>query len=225
MVQTIDKRKIKYFQKSLLNWSNLNGRKFPWRKKGLSNYKIIISEVLLQRTKAETVAKFFPEFIKTYPSWKLLSSTPSSKIASSLKGVGLQNQRAKRLKALAVEMAKRNGRLPRTYEELSELPFFGQYLANAVMLQVYRQPYPLLDVNMARVLERFFGKRKLADIRYDPYLQNLSKEIVNLNKSKQINWGLLDFATNMCKINNPNCNICLIRFKCQYNHEYNRRNS
>lgn len=27
---------------------------------------------------------------------------------------------------------------------------------------------------MARVLERYFGPRKLADIRYDPYLQDLA---------------------------------------------------
>ena len=44
-------------------------------------------------------------------------------------------------------------------------------VANAILLVCHEQPEPLLDSNMARVIERVFGPRKLADIRYDPYLQ------------------------------------------------------
>jgi len=209
------KEKIQFFQSKLLNWYKDNKRDFPWRKAGLSNYKIVISEVLLQRTRAETVAKFYPAFINTFPSWKKLAATSEKKIAVQLKGIGLQNQRASRLKKLAVEMSKRNGRLPKTYPELIKLPFFGQYLANAIMLQVYSQPYPLLDVNMSRVLERFFGERKLADIRYDPYLQKLSKNILPSSQAKQFNWGILDFSAIVCK-SNPKCKSCIFSSRCNY---------
>jgi A/G-specific adenine glycosylase len=67
---------------------------------------------------------------------------------------------------------------------------------------------------MARVLERFFGPRKMADIRYDTYLQKLSSKIVNLENAKQINWAILDFAAIICKANNPQCVSCPIRQKC-----------
>ncbi len=46
-----------------------------------------------------------------------------------------------------------------------------------------RKPRPLLDVNMSRVLERYFGPRSLADIRYDPYLQNLAQRLVACDDS------------------------------------------
>ncbi|MDQ3111021.1 MAG: hypothetical protein M3R17_14095 [Bacteroidota bacterium] len=55
----------------------------------------------------------------------------------------------------------------------------GQYIANAVELVVFNQPSPLIDVNMARVIELFFGARKMADIRYDPWLQGLAYRLVN----------------------------------------------
>ena len=113
-------------------------------------------------------------------------------------------------------MSKRNGRLPQTYPELIELPFFGQYLANAIMLQVYKQPYPLLDVNMSRVLERFFGKRKLADIRYDPYLQSLANIVVSHSKSRHMNWGILDFAARECLPKKPKCGSCILYDQCKY---------
>ena len=51
------------FQNVILLWYKENGRAFPWRKKGLTNYQYIIAETLLQRTKAETVSNFFNEFL------------------------------------------------------------------------------------------------------------------------------------------------------------------
>ena len=86
---------------------------FPWRKKGLSNYQLVIAETLLQRTKADTVSKFYLQFIKDFPSWKSLVEAELEKIENQLKPLGLYKQRAMRLKKLAEEMVKRNGRLPK----------------------------------------------------------------------------------------------------------------
>jgi A/G-specific adenine glycosylase len=208
--------KIKWFQKRILKWAGEHGRHFTWRNKGITNYDKVIAEVLLQRTKAETVEKFYKQFIIDYPNWKALADANVKDIETYLIPVGLYRQRAKRLHNLAVEMVKRNGRLPRNREELESIPFMGQYIANAVELVVFNQPSPLVDVNMARVLERFFGPRKMADIRYDPYLQELSLRVVSIEKSKEINWAILDFAALVCKANKPLCKACLIRAECHY---------
>lgn len=55
------------------------------------------------------------------------------------------------------------------------MPMMGQYITNAFelyILNILKKKSPLLDVNMARLLERFFGERKLADIRHDPYFRH-----------------------------------------------------
>jgi A/G-specific adenine glycosylase len=90
----------------------------------------------------------------------------------------------------------------------------GQYIANAVELVVFNQPSPLVDVNMARVLERIFGPRLMADIRYDPYLQNLAFKVVKHRRTKEINWAILDFAALVCKATNPKHSICPFKEKC-----------
>lgn len=200
----------------MILWFEENGRNFPWRKKKLSNYQLVISEVLLQRTKAETVAKYYPKFIQEYPSWKSLSIAKQEDIEEYLKPIGLHKQRAQRLLGLSKAMAKKNGRFPKSRDELESIPFVGQYIANAILLLIHNQPEPLLDVNMARVLERFFGSRKLADIRDDPYLQYLSKEIVDDKQALKINWSILDFAALICKKRNPACNTCTLRHKCLF---------
>jgi A/G-specific adenine glycosylase len=208
--------KIKFLQKELLKWYKTNRRKFPWRNKSITNYQKVIAEVLLQRTKAETVAKFYPQFIKDFPNWKSLADVDVKKIEKYLVPIGLYRQRSVRLKNLAVEMVKRNGRLPKDRTELESISFMGQYIANAVELVVFNEPSPLVDVNMARVLERFFGPRKLADIRYDPYLQKLSYDLVGHKQTKEINWAVLDFAALVCKPSDPKHNNCPLKNNCNH---------
>ena len=213
-MKRITKKSIHYFQERILDWFEQNRRTFPWRKPGISSYKKVIAEVLLQRTKAETIAKFYTIFLKKYPSWDSIHKTRLSTLEKTLIPIGLNRQRSVLLKKLAKEMTKLNGRLPKTKEEIERLPFAGQYITNAILQYVYHIPAPLLDVNMSRVLERYFGPRKLSDIRYDPYLQDLSRKVVNHEDAKKINWGILDFAAAICIANNPKCNICILKKKC-----------
>jgi A/G-specific adenine glycosylase len=208
-------KNINEFQQRLLSWFDINGRQFPWRNKRLTQYQIIIAETLLQRTKAETVSKFYRQFIKDFPNWAALAKANTATISKYLKSIGLYRQRAKRLKALAAEMVKRKGKLPKDRAELESIPFMGQYIANAVELIIFKKPLPLIDVNMARLLERYFGKRKMADIRYDPYLQKLSYKIVNHQRAKEMNWAVLDFAALICKAQNPLCHQCVFSTNCK----------
>lgn len=213
---TVTAKNITKFQQTLLNWYDTDGRHFPWRNKRLTQYQTIIAETLLQRTKAETVSKFYSQFTKDFPNWTSLAQADTAAIELYLKPIGLYRQRAMRLHNLAVEMVKRKGKLPRDRAELESIPFMGQYIANAVELIIYKQPSPLVDVNMSRLLERYFGKRKMADIRYDPYLQKLSYKVVNHKKTKEINWAILDFAALICSKRSPKCNICIFSRKCNY---------
>lgn len=212
----IDTRKIRFFQEIILAWYSNSGRKFYWRRKRLPAYRYIIAEVLLQRTKAETIAKFYPRFVKQFPNWKSLADAKISDIEDYLRPVGLYTQRANRVKKLAIEMVRRKGKLPQDRNELEAIPFMGQYLANAVELVIFDNPSPLIDVNMSRVLERFFGPRKMADIRYDPYLQELARMVVNHSESKKINWAILDFAATVCKAKSPLHEGCPLKEKCRF---------
>ena len=111
-------------------------------------------------------------------------------------------------------MAKKNGRFPRDREGIEALPGVGQYIANAILLLCHGKAQSLLDANMARVLERLFGPRELADIRYDPYLQQLALKVVQCKEAKDINWAILDVAATICLISNPRCDECPLISMC-----------
>jgi A/G-specific adenine glycosylase len=198
-------KRVNTFRKLLLVWFQREGRNFPWREPDASPYVQVISEILLQRTRAETVATFFPHFIKCFPVWGQLAAATDDELGVFLQPIGLWRRRATSLRALGYEMQSRGGRFPATRAEIEALPGVGQYIASAVLLFYHGVRQPLLDVNMARVLERCFGARKLVDIRYDPWLQALSRRVVNSRNAIQINWAILDLASRICTIRRPQC--------------------
>lgn len=216
LIVDISKRRIRFFISKLFRWYSRYGRDFRWRKNSTSQYQRIISEVLLQRTRAEAIEAFYPKFISKYPSWKSLAHAEREDLESFLKPLGLWKRKAEAIIKLAREMARRNGRFPDCRAEIESLPGVGQYIANSVLLFCKNEAQPLLDVNMARVLERFFGPRKLADIRFDPYLQNLSRTVVVCKDPPIVNWAILDFAALVCKARKPLCANCPLATKCFY---------
>lgn len=201
-------------RKALLAWYGESGRRFPWRARSAGLYRKVVAEVLLQRTQAGTVGRFFGAFVRQFPGWRALASASVEDIGEFLRPIGLWRRRASSLSALATEMVKRNGRFPSTREELEDLPGVGQYVASAVLLFSKGEAEPLLDANMARVLERIFGRRKLADIRFDADLQRLARQVVRGSNAKEINWSILDLAATVCILRQPRCVQCPVARWC-----------
>jgi A/G-specific adenine glycosylase len=214
---------IAAFQRRLLKWYKTEHRRFPWRNSAAGIYAKVVAELLLQRTRAETVANFFPAFIKRYPSWKALAQTDENALRAYLQPIGLWRRRSQTLINLAHEMVRRRGIMPTDRTAIEALPGVGQYIANAIELFAHGTPRPLLDVNMARVLERHFGPRQLLDIRYDPYLQTLAHDVVTGPSAQVLNWAILDLAATICKIARPSCNECPLRKTCQYAADHRAR--
>lgn len=210
------KRKIARMQELLASWFASKRRPFPWRRRSATLYERIVPEVLLQRTRAEVVAEFLPRFMRRYPSWKQLAKATEADLRACLRPLGLWRRRASSLVKLAQVVAANNGRFPQTRSDVELLPGIGQYICNAVMLFANRRAEPLLDVNMARVLERCFGPRRLADIRYDPQLQEVSRLIVSGPRAIELNWAILDLAAMVCTQKLPHCAECPIRHHCDF---------
>lgn len=209
-------KRISMFRRLILTWFRKEGRPFPWREPKASLYAKVVSEILLQRTRAETVAGFFPRFIHRFPGWKQLAAATDEELRVFLEPIGLWRRRAASLRLLGDEMRAREEHFPKTREEIEALPGIGQYIASAVLLFCHGGRQPLLDVNMARLLERCFGRRKLVDIRYDPWLQALSRQIVDHQRAAEINWAILDLAATICTIKQPQCATCPARSCCHY---------
>lgn len=219
MISSANRKKIAWFRSCLLSWYQSHGRDFPWREERPGTvYEVIITEILLQRTRAETVAKVYDEFIQRYSSWSKLAQATREELQEIVVALGLWRRRVNTLLALAQAVVEQGEIKTLDRTTLESLPGVGQYIANAVLSICQDQREPMLDVNMARVLERFFGPRQMADIRYDPYLQELSRTVLPKRNSKETNWAILDFGALVCTKRHPSCKQCPLSERCLFVH-------
>lgn len=212
----INPNTLKFFRKELLKWFQSNGRDFPWRKETASNYELIISEILLQRTRAETVARYYPVFFSAYPSWEALSTASLSELEEILHPLGLYQHRAKRLQRITEEYKQRKGKLPANKSELQDSNLASLYISNAYELFILKKRSALLDVNMARLLSRFFNPGPFKDVRNDKPLQELAARVTDVRECKSLNWSILDYAALICLANKPKCQECPLASKCAF---------
>lgn len=209
-------RRIRIFREQVLHWFDGAGRDFPWRRQSASRYKKVIAEVLLQRTRAETVLAFYPRFVAEFPSWRRIANASEAELRECLEPIGLWRRRASSLCRLSHAMVERRGRFPGCRDEIEALPGVGQYIANSIQLLVHGEREPLLDGGMARVLERYFGPRQLVDIRFDPYPQQLARKVVDHERSAEVSWALLDLSAMTCRPRRPRCTECPVRRCCRF---------
>lgn len=209
-------KEVIYLQNNLLDWYIKNKRDFPWRRVGCSNYELILSEILLQRTKAVVVARFYETFFKRYPTWDQLCITNYEELELLLKPLGIQKQRSLRILKIIEELNKRNRNLPSSREDLHEYNLGSLYISNAFEVFVLNRHSPLLDVNMARVLIRYFGFTPKSDMRNDKLLQDIANTVIRVQSFKELNWAFLDFAALVCKTKKPHCYKCELKKYCKF---------
>lgn len=206
---------IKTFQKCLISWFNLNGRRFPWREHRRSPYEILIAEIMLQKTKAENIIPTYLKFIEKYPGFEALSKANPNELQQDLKVLGLSNVRSKNILKLAQEIRK-IGFIPSEREKLLTLPGIGPYIANAFLLAAYNQRLPVVDTNVRRLYERVFSLKSKKDPRRDKKIWTFAEKVLPKNNYKEFTWALMDFCASVCKAKNPLCSSCPIRSICEH---------
>lgn len=136
--------------RQILEWYHQNGRKaLPWRNTG-NPYHIYVSEVMLQQTQVKTVLEryYFP-FIKRFPTLKALGNAPLDDVLKMWEGLGYYT-RAKHLHQTARQISK----MPETIEALMKLPGIGKNTAHAIAAFAFKQPVPVMEANVKRILCR-----------------------------------------------------------------------
>jgi A/G-specific adenine glycosylase len=212
----VTSEQVQVLQKLLLEWYEQEGRTFPWRRPNLDAYHVLVAEILLQRTPAERVASVYEQLINLYPSWNDLSKADSEKLQDILIPLGLQGLKVHILQTVARVLShpEREGR---PFDPLAEdIKGIGPYTRNAYLALILEQPMPLLDVNMARVLSRYFGLQLRPDLRNDHQLQDIARIVINSADYLHLNWAILDLSALICKSRAPKCQKCPLKLSCDY---------
>jgi len=203
------------YHEKLLKWFRKNRRTFPWRKTR-DPYKILIAEILLQKTNSRVVSEVYYSFINKYSSPDLVVNSSISEIKKIISPLGLL-YKAKRIKKICVSIIEDYGsKVPEDFNDLISLNGVGRYIASAVMLFGFNKPLALLDHNIIRILDRVFSiKSTKSRPHTDKELWHAASELVHMNYAREYNLALLDLSNSHCSPQ-PICKSCPLKSICKY---------
>lgn len=139
----------------LYHWFLDNQRAFPWRKDH-TPYRVWVSEIMLQQTRADVVVPYFLHWMKVFPSIQDLANASESTVLKVWEGLGYY-RRAKYLILGAQQVVSRfSGVIPDTLEELLTIPGIGKYTAHAILAFAFKKHATPIDGNVLRVMSRLF---------------------------------------------------------------------
>jgi len=209
-------RKKNSFTGNILKWSKKNSSKYPWRETS-NPYDIMISEMLLRRTRASSVITVYNKFLERFPDISRLAKGSIKDIEVLIKSLGMKS-RSTRIKSVAETIVKNHGeQIPST--ELKLLDIIGKgslYTVNAIRCFGFNQKVAIFDVNVKRILERVFSIDFGKDAHKKMSSWNIASILVPEKNVKQYNWALLDLGKSVCTGTNPKCNICPLKTICDY---------
>ncbi len=196
----------------LINWYGNNKREYPWRKSN-DLYKILVTEILLQKTIALNVSNMYNSFFKKYKDFSSIYNATISELQPAIKVLGLSNKRAQILKNLSqIIIIKHNGDIPRDTDKLKEVNGIADYVSNAFGCFGLNKRTLFFDVNIKRVLMRVFESQDSKFSR-DSIYSHLDK-LLPKREFKYIYWAILDFGALLCSKNKPKCELCPISDNC-----------
>lgn len=183
------------FKALVWRYYRVHGRHdLPWRKTH-DQYRILVSEVMLQQTQVDRVIPLYKSFIKQFPTAKKLAAAPLAEVLKSWQGLGY-NRRAKMLHSAAKEltsMGKFN--FPILVAELEKLPGVGPYTARAVVAFALNQDVIVIETNIRTVvIHHFFPKtEKVSDIE----IENILVQVLPKGKSREWYSALMDYGAHL----------------------------
>ncbi len=203
------------FSEKILNRYDQNKRYLPWRETK-DPYKIWLSEIIMQQTQIAQGTSYYLKFLDSFPTIFDLAKADEQDVLLLWQGLGYYSRARNLQKKAKVIVIEFNVKFPETYKELIKLKGIGDYTAAAISSICFDKPHPSVDGNVMRLISRLFeirdpvnkakGKNKIKEIT-----ENLNSNI----RPGDFNQALMDFGSQYCKANDPDCMNCIFKNMCK----------
>ena len=207
---TLGPRDAGRFRAVLLDHFDRTRRPLPWRT-ARTSYRVLVSEFMLQQTRADTVAPYFARWLRRFPSWDVLAAASLDDVVREWQGLGYY-ARARNLHRTARIVQQRfGGRLPAEPRALMELPGVGEYTAAAIASIVHGRAVAAVDGNVRRVVAR------LLDVADPPAseVRRTAGRLLDPRRPGDFNEAMMELGATLCRPRKPRCDACPVAAFCK----------
>lgn len=193
---------------ALLAWYRAHRRRMPWREE-VSPYRTLVSELMLQQTRVETVIPYFHRFMETFPTVEALAAADEERVLERWSGLGYYS-RARNLHRAARAVVAVGG-FPADHGGLLSLPGVGPYTAGAIGSIALGLDLPVVDGNVERVLSRQLAEPAMGKRR--PW--EVMTALLPPGEAGDFNQAVMELGATICTPRSPRCLLCPVRPTCR----------
>ncbi len=168
---------------------------------------------MLQQTQVATMLPYYARWMTRFPDFESLAQAVEPEVLFQWQGLGYYS-RARNLHRLARAWCTADPK-PDSAAAWRRLPGVGPYTAAAVASLAFREPVPVIDGNVIRVLTRLHADptpvRDSAGARRA--LAGRAEALLDPNHPGEHNEALMELGATVCLPRNPLCTSCpVLRF-------------
>src|SRR6201996_5676386 len=158
------------------------------------------------------VKKATPELFRMFPTPKKLAEAPTDDVERLIKTTGFYRSKAKNIQGAArVLVEKFDGEVPKTIEEMTQLPGVARKTANVVLGSWYGIPSGVVvDTHVLRLSNRLELTKNDDPVKVE---QDLMK-ILPQNRWIQFSHELIHHGRQVCIARKPRCVDCSLEHLC-----------
>lgn len=194
---------------ALLTHYDRAARALPWRGE-TDPYRVLVSEIMLQQTRVETVRGYYEPWLERFPNVDALAEADDDDVLKAWEGLGYYRRARNLHRAARVVREQCDGSIPSSYDALRALPGVGDYTAGAVASIAFGHRVPAVDGNVRRVLARLLD---VAEPK-PAWLRERAAELVDDDRPGDWNQALMELGATICKPRAPECGACPVSEWC-----------
>ncbi len=207
--------KCKKLAEYLIAWYPDHARELPWRR-DRDPYHVWLSEIMLQQTRVEAVKEYYKRFLQALPTIADLANVEEDRLLKLWEGLGYYNRARNLKKAAQTIVNEREGRFPKTYEEILSLSGIGEYTAGAIGSICFDLPTPAVDGNVLRVYTRVMADASNIDKQSTKkMIREQLAAVYPKGKCGMFTQSLMELGATVCLPNGmPKCGECPLQSIC-----------
>lgn len=176
-------------------------------------FQQLIATLLSSRTKDTTTIPIAKKLFVRYKTPQDFLNAKQEILEKELYGIGFYRVKAENIRKLSkILLEKSDGKVPKSFEELTSLPGVGRKTANCLLSYAFRVPAIAVDIHVHRISNRLgWVKTNTLEETEKKLMKILPRELWS-----KVNMLFVDHGQRVCLPRKPKCGECLIRKYCQY---------
>jgi endonuclease III len=175
-------------------------------------FELTIATALSAQTTDVSVNKVTPELFEMFPTPKALAEAPLPEIERIVRTTGFYRSKAKNIQGAARVLVERfGGEVPKTIEEMIQLPGVARKTANVVLGSWYGIPSGVVvDTHVLRISQRLELTKATDPVKVEQDLQ----KVIPQNRWIQFSHELIHHGRQVCIARKPRCVDCSLEKLC-----------